>query len=665
MQTVEQKYAELQELLYYLTLAERSAVRRAFEFAREMHCHQTRKSGELYIFHPLIVAQTLARLKMDSSTICAGLLHDVIEDTLVTYEEMESKFGSEIAQLVAGVTKLGENVKELRTLQYTFDGELTYEQKNLASLVNLFLAMASDLRVIIIKLADRLHNLNTLQWVPPHKQVQKAREAFDLFVPIAARLGIHQLQVELADPALEILVPETYAEIQQILTARPLLLKRSLEDSITQISHHLGNAELHANIAPLPESVLTLYKYIQAHGLENARTYHPLRIRITVETRAQCYAALGNLHELFTPLTGQLLDYIAAPRGGFYRALQTSVIGLRGRPTELHISTPRMQHLAKYGVIAYLQHPSAGATLNLSTLSLPWLTDLTQLPHDDPEIFLHRFKSELAPERIRVFTPKGDVIELPQEATPLDFAYAVHTEIGHRCRRALVNGEYAALNSTLHNGDQVEILKSLRIAIQRAWLDEDLNYTRQAATQRRIRRWFSHRPKADQIEMGYQLIEEEMLLWGECVGWSASDILYLAQQRSFSIDDFCMRVGRGEITQKELGNFIFQQILNKQPAIHSQQVILQIQATDRSQLLRDVTQIVARNGLNMRQACAVVSEETSLAKVQIKLDVTTIADIVRVTHQIKHILSVLKIWRVQTAESLLNFGMVQNPRELD
>ncbi|MCD4739019.1 MAG: TGS domain-containing protein [Anaerolineae bacterium] len=509
--------------------------------------------------------------------------------------------------------------------------------------------------MIIIKLADRQHNLNTLQWVPSHKQEQKAREAFDLFVPVAARLGIRHLQEELADPALAILVPETYTEIRQILTTRPLLLARPLRDSIAQIKHQFSNTELQANIAPLPESVLTLYEYIQAHGLENARTYHPLRIQITVETRAQCYTALGNLHELFTPLTGQLLDYIAAPRGGFYRALQTSVIGLRGRPTELHISTPRMQHLAEYGVIAYLQHPSAGATLNLSTLSLPWLTYLTQLPHDDPEIFLHRFKSDLAPERIRVFTPKGDVIELPQNATPLDFAYAVHTEIGHRCRRALVNGEYAALNSALHNGDQVEILKSLRIAIKRAWLDEDLNYTRQSSTQRSIRRWFSHRPRADQIEMGYQLIEAEILLWGESVGWSASDITYLAQQRSLTTDDFCMRVGRGEIAQRELGNFTLQQILNKQDSVHSQQVILQIQATDRARLLRDVTRIVARNGLNMRQACAVTSAETGLAKVQIILNVTTLSAIVSVTHQIKHILSVLKVWRVQEAEPLSHF----------
>ncbi len=655
MQTIEQKYAELQTLLHYLTPVEQSEVRRAFELAREAHRYQTRKSGVPYIIHPLIVTQTLARLKMDLPTICAGLLHDVIEDTPVTYEELESQFDTEIAQLVAGVTKLGENVKELRTLQYTSEGELTYEQQNLASLVNLFLAMASDLRVIIIKLADRLHNLNTLQWMPPHKQEQKAREAFDLFVPVAARLGIRHLQEELADPALKILVPETYTEIQQILKTRPLLLKRPLDDSIAQIKHQLGNIELQADITPLPESVLTLYKYIRAHGLENARTYNPLRIRITVETRAQCYVALGSLHELFTPLPGRLLDYIAAPQGGFYRALQTSVIGLRGHPTELYISTSRMQYLAEYGVIAYLQHPAAGMVLNLSDLSLPWLADLIQLPHDDPEIFLSRFKSDLAPERIRVFTPKGDVIELPQGATPLDFAYAVHTEIGHRCRHALVNGEYAALNSTLHNGDQVEIIKSLRIALRRAWLDEDLNYTRQSSTQRSIRRWFSHRPKADQIEMGYQLIEEEILLWGECVGWSASDIPYLAQQRGLNVDDFCIRVGRGEIVQKELGNFIFQQILDKQPPIHSQQVILQIQATDRSQLLRDVTRIVARNGLNMRQACAITSTETGLAKVQITVDVTTLSAIVSVTHQIRQILSVLKIWRVQAAEPLADF----------
>ena len=652
MRTVEQLQTELYNLLHYLTPEERSKVHRAFNLARESHGTQMRRSGDPYITHPLTVAITLARLKMDLATICAGLLHDVIEDTYVTYEGLEEQFGPEIAQLVAGVTKLGENVKELRTLQYAPDHELTYEQKNLASLVNLFLAMASDLRVIVIKLADRRHNLDTLQWMPPHKQEQKAREAFDLFVPVAARLGIRHLQEELAESALSILVPDTYQEIKQILKTRPLLLERSLEDSSSEIEHQLEMAGLSVQIEPLPESVLTLYKYIQAHDLENARTHSPLRIQVTVESRAQCYEALGFLHNFFTPLPGRLLDYISAPQGGFYRALQTTVIGLRGRPTEIYISTSRMQHIAEYGVIAYLQHSSAGEDLNLSDLSLPWLIDLTQLPHDDPEIFLNRFKTDLAPERIRVFTPKGDVIELPQGSTPLDFAYAVHTEIGHRCRRALVNGEYAALNSTLHNGDQVEIMKSLRIAIQRAWLDEDLDYARHSSTRRSIRRWFSHRPKADQIEMGYKMIEEEILLWGECIDWSSSDIPYLAQQRGLDTDDFCLRVGRGEIAQRELGRYIFQQILNKQEPIHSKRVILQIQATDRSSLLRDVTEIVARNDLNMRQAWAIVSEETSLAKVQITLDFTSIPDIVRVTHQIKHILSVLKIWRVQEAEPL-------------
>lgn len=641
----------LDTALAYLSKDERALVVRAFEFAYEAHGNQKRKSGKLYITHPLAVTRILADLRMDAATLAASLLHDVIEDTRITYEEVERKFTPEIAQLVAGVTKLGENVKELNMLRPLGNQDLTYEQKTAASLVNLFLSMTADLRVMIIKMSDRQHNMQTLRWLRPEKQRRKARETFELFVPVAARLGMRKFEEELADHSLRILEPEVYHEIKQMLDARRQLLMRDLEDTISQVKHKLFTADIVATVTPLPERILDLYQHIQAHGWESARTYDGLRLQITTQTRAACYEILGNVHSLFPPVPGRMMDYIAAPQEGLYRALHTVVIGLRGHPLEVRINTEQMEYLAQYGVVAYLQKghkKNMPEPSDYESPALPWLTELNELPQDDPEAFLDLFKSEITPERIRVFTPKGDVIELPRGATPLDFAYAVHTEIGHSCRRALVNGRYVPLNVPLQSGDQVEIIKSLKLGPERAWLDEDLGYTNHPYTRRHIRRWFTHQPEERQIRQGRQQIEQEIQLWGTCSGWTEDDVVELARQRGLTEEDFCRRVGRGEIDPRTLGIFVLQQVLREETP-QPKRLSLEIQAMDRPHLFKDVAEIVADDNLNMPSAWAKADDETGLATVQITMDTTNLEQIVRIAHRVEHTLSILKVWRCDHA----------------
>lgn len=644
MDQVELAYNQLTSLLSYLTSKERRTIERAFEFARQAHRGQTRKSGEPYIVHPIAVAQTLARMQMDAETLAAALMHDVIEDTPITYREMEAEFGTEVAQLVLGVTKLGEKVKELKFIRATTDIALSYEERQAASLVNLFLMMTEDLRVMIIKLCDRLHNMRTLEPLKPKKRYQKAQETKDLFVPVAARLGIRRLECELDDLSLAVLEPETYAEIEQMLRARSRLLRRDLGDTLTHLRHVLEESGLNATVETLPEPISSLYRHIRAHGWDSARTYDGLRIEVLVETPAQCYAALGSVHALWAPVPGRISDFIAAPQDGLYRSLHTVVIGLRGHPLEVRIRTHTMKHLVEYGVITYFQQVEGQKTGETGP-PLPWLNHLQELPNDDPETFLNLFRSEITPERIRVFTPKGDLMEMPVGSTPVDFAYAVHTEIGHRCHRALVNNRHVPLNRPLENGDQVEIVKSLTAGPDRRWLDEDLGYTQNAYTQRHIRRWFSHRPHPILLQEGRAIIEEEIAIWNPPDVWDGADpVDHLARQRGLTDEQFCLRVGRGEITHSELGVLVLNEALER-PESRLGLLTLEIQSMDRPHLLRDACQIVADDNVNMHSAWARATEETGLAVVQLTLDAPNLRKIVRIAHRLKQMLSVLQVRR--------------------
>ncbi len=650
-------YEELVTQIHYLPPQEQEVIHRAFDFAYAAHGTQKRKSGEPYIHHPLAVAHILADMQMDAQSITAALLHDVIEDTPATYEQIETDFGSQVAQLVLGVTNLGEKVEALKKVSAAFNNDLTHEQRTAASLANLFLAMSADIRVIIIKLADRLHNMRTIRWLTPAKQSKKAQETVELFIPVATRLGIWEIKEELEDLCLQVLDPEAYAEIEELLQARTRLLTHDQEATLTQLHHKFEIDGCSAAVIALPERISRLYRYIRAYGWESAQTYDGLRIQVITETHAQCYAALGSVHDLWAPVPGRFKDFIAIPKEGIYRALHTTVIGLRGRPLEVRILTQQMQHLAKYGIVGYLQQASDRGTLEQLLPRLSWIAELAELPTDDPTTFLNLFKSEITPERIRVFTPKGRVVDLPAGATPVDFAYAVHTEIGHSCRKAIVNGQYAPLTTVLKSGDQVEIIKALAPGPDRAWLDEDLDYTYQSYTRRQIRRWFARQPEEVLIAQGQELIEKEIACWGEYEGWSSSDIERLARQRGLTQESLCLRVGRGDSSASELGVFVLSEILEN-PVDRPEPLTLEIHAMDRPNLMRDACQIVADENVNLLSAWVKAADGTGLATLSLTLDALHLRKIVRIAHRIAQLLSVIQLRRCpkrQTQDELLGF----------
>ncbi|MBN1259294.1 MAG: bifunctional (p)ppGpp synthetase/guanosine-3',5'-bis(diphosphate) 3'-pyrophosphohydrolase [Anaerolineae bacterium] len=639
MNLIQHAYTALMRSLAYLTPAELDTVDRAFVVARDAHGPQIRKSGEPYITHPIAIAQTLADMHMDAATVAAALLHDVIEDTPTTYKELADDFGDEIAQLVLGVTKLNAKVEAMKRVRAAISPDLSYEEQEAASLANLFLAMTVDLRVMIIKLADRLHNMHTIHGLKPYKQRRMAQETLDLFVPLAARLGIWNLKQQLEDLSLHVIEPETFDEISDMLAARKQLLIRDLEDTLQQLRLKLQEDAIPATVSALSESASSLYHHIQSHGWESTRTYDGFRIQVVVDTRANCYAALGSVHELWSPVPGRIVDYIAAPKEGLYRSLHTVVMGLRGHPIEVRIRTQQMQQLAERGVAAYLEYGHQQATPDL-----PWLAEVAELPDDDPETFLDLFKSEITPERIRVFTPKGDVVDLPAGSTPLDFAYAVHTEVGHSCRRAIVNNQYVPLNTPLKSGDQVEIQTTLTQEPDRDWLDTDLGYARHPDTLRRIRRWFSRQPGETAIEQGREIIEEEILTWGECDGWTGAYIHRLARRRGMKVDDFALRVGRGELFRSDLATFILEEVLAANEEVLGV-LTIEIDVMDRPLFLRDAFEVVAQEEVNLHSAWGRASEETGLALVQLTLDTPDIRKIVRIVHRLAHLPSALRVRR--------------------
>lgn len=643
MDKVEGTYQTLDATLHYLPAQERAMIRRAFTTAHTAHITQNRKLGEPYIFHPLAIAQTLANMHMDAASIATALLHDVLEDTTLLYENLHEEFGAEIAQLVLGLTKFDERVEALRTLRLQSADHFSREQREAASLVNLFLAMTTDLRIIVIKLADRLHNMQTIQGLTPEKQRRMAQETANLFVPVATRLGIWFLKQQLSDLSLSVLEEDTYAEISEMLAARRQLLAHDLEATIAQLQQRLGQHGIAADIAPLPEAISSRYRQIQLHKWDNAHAYDGLRLRVIVGNWEECYLSLGSIHQLWKPMPGQFTDYIAEPKEGLYRSLHTVVISPQGHSVEIRILTQQMQRIADYGIVVYLQH---GKTEPLP--SLPWLTQVASLSEEDPLSFLNQFKSEVASERIHVFTPKGRVINLPAGSTPVDFAYAIHTEIGHSCRRALVNRQYVPLNTPLPNGVQVEIGGGTPMAPERKWLDPDLGYVRHPATMRQIRRWFARQPETELLRQGREVIENEIALWGGCDGWTPTSLERLARRRGLSVEDFCLRMGRGDITPGPLGAFILDEVLGA-TGNRPHRIILEIDVMDRPRFMRDALDVVAEENINLPSLRGDTTGATGLAIVQITVAMDDIRTIVRLAHRLAEVQSVLRVRRIKSA----------------
>jgi GTP pyrophosphokinase len=474
-----------------------SVVQRAYEFARKAHRGQHRISGELFIFHPLEVAKILAGLELDVITICAGLLHDVVEDTNYTIKDIEDNFGYEVALLVDGVTKLGR-------LEYK-----SKEEQQAENLRKMFLAMAEDIRVILIKLADRLHNMRTLKHLPQEKRKEKARETLEIFAPLAHRLGISKIQWELEDLALRYLEPQVYKELVELVSKKKEEREKEINLAIDALRSKLEELGFNFEIQGRSKHFYSIYKKMKEQNKTFDQIYDLTAIRIIVNTIKDCYGVLGIVHTLWKPIPGRFKDYIAMPKPNMYQSLHTTVIGPKGEPLEIQIRTWEMHKTAEYGIAAHWKYKEGIKEVKDFEKKLSWLRELLEWQRDlkDAKEFMETIKIDLFTDEVFVFTPKGDVIDLPAGSTPIDFAYRIHTDVGHNCIGAKINGRIVPLNYQLKNGDIVEILTgSQPSGPSRDWL----NIVKSSQARNKIRQWFKKEIREENIAKGREMLEKEV-----------------------------------------------------------------------------------------------------------------------------------------------------------
>ena len=475
-----------------------SMIEKAYKVASEAHKDQKRKSGEPYIIHPLCVAIILADLELDKETIVAGLLHDAVEDTWMTYEEVEKEFGSEVALLVDGVTKLGQ-------LSYSKD-KVEVQAENLRKM---FLAMAKDIRVILIKLADRLHNMRTLQYMRPEKQQEKARETMDIYAPIAMRLGISKIKVELDDLSLKYLKPDVYYDLVHKVALRKSEREQFVGAIVKEVKKHMDDANIKAQVDGRVKHFFSIYKKMVNQDKTIDQIYDLFAVRILVDTVKDCYAALGVIHEMYKPIPGRFKDYIAMPKPNMYQSLHTTLIGPNGQPFEIQIRTYEMHRTAEYGIAAHWKYKEniTGTVMQKEEEKLSWLRQILewQRDTDDNKEFMSFVKTDLDlfAEQVYCFTPAGDVKNLPSGSTPIDFAYAIHTAVGNKMVGARINGRQVPIDTKLNNGDRVEIITSQNsTGPSRDWL----SIVKSTQAKNKINQWFKHQLKDENISRGRELI---------------------------------------------------------------------------------------------------------------------------------------------------------------
>jgi guanosine-3',5'-bis(diphosphate) 3'-pyrophosphohydrolase len=525
--------------------ADTRQVVRAYEIAEEMHGDQRRRSGDLYITHPLAVTTILAELGMDTTTLVAALLHDTVEDTPYTLEDVTAEFGEDVAHLVDGVTKLDK-------IKY---GEAA-EAETIRKMV---VAMARDPRVLVIKLADRLHNMRTLRYLKQEKQERIATTTLEIFAPLAHRLGMNTIKWELEDLAFATLYPKRYDEIVRLVADRAPSRDTQLAEVVDKVNEDLKAAKIKATVTGRPKHYYSIYQKMIVRGRDFADIYDLVGIRVTVDSVRDCYAALGTIHALWSPVPGRFKDYIAMPKFNMYQSLHTSVIGPEGKPVELQIRTLEMHKRAEYGIAAHWKYKEGGAAPGTGAPAkgddMSWLRQLLDWQREsaDPSEFLDSLRFDLHSAEVFVFTPKGDVVSLPAGATPVDFAYGVHTEVGHRCIGARVNGRLVPLESTLDNGDVVEIFTSKN---ETAHPSQDwLQFVKSPRARNKIRQWFAKERREDAVENGKDAIGRAMrkaglplqrLLGGEALLNLAKDL------RLTDVTALYVEVGEGRVSAQSL-----------------------------------------------------------------------------------------------------------------
>ncbi len=483
----------------YHPSADISMIEKAYHLADQAHQNQFRKSGEPYIIHPLCVAIILAELELDKETIVAGILHDVVEDTIYTTEEIVTEFNDEIALLVDGVTKLTQ-------LSYSKD-KVEIQAENLRKM---FLAMAKDIRVILIKLADRLHNMRTLQYQSPEKQKEKARETMDIYAPIAQRLGISKIKIELDDLSLQFLEPEVYNDLVEKIDYKRGEREELISEIVEEVKYHIKEAEIEAEIDGRVKHFFSIYKKMVNQSKTLDQIYDLFAVRIIVDTVKDCYAALGVIHEMYKPIPGRFKDYIAMPKPNRYQSLHTTLIGPQGQPFEIQIRTYEMHRIAEYGIAAhwkYKEGHDGKNTPDTEEAKLTWLRQILEWQRDmsDNKEFLSLLKSDLDlfSESVYCFTPTGDVKNLPNGSTPIDFAYSIHSAVGNKMVGARVNGKLVNIDYVIQNGDRIEVITSQNSkGPSRDWL----SLVKSTQAKNKINQWFKTELKEDNITRGKELI---------------------------------------------------------------------------------------------------------------------------------------------------------------
>lgn len=516
---------------------------RAYEYANNKHNGQLRKSGEPYIIHPLEVANILAELELDDATICAALLHDVLEDTDTTKENLEKEFNVEIAELVDGVTKLGK-------LKYA-----SMKEQQVENYRKMFLAMGKDIRVILIKLADRLHNMRTLKYLPRERQIANAKETMDLYAPLANRLGIYSLKWELEDLAFKYCYPEEYREIIEGINKKREERLQFIDIIIEQIRKELKKQRIDAEITGRAKHLYSIYRKMQRDNISLEQVYDLFALRIIVNSVKDCYAALGIVHELYNPMPGRFKDYIAMPKPNMYQSLHTTLIGENGTPFEVQIRTWDMHRIAEFGIAAHWAYKEANNSRNkksnvkVTEDKLSWIREALEWQKDmqDPEEFLNTLKTELFEDEVYVFTPKGDIKSLPKGSTPIDFAYNIHAEIGNHMVGCKINSKMMPIITELKNGDIVDVMTSDQVkGPSRDWL----KFVKSSGAKNKILAWFKKNQREENILKGKELIEKEI----KRIGLEHEDLfkqefiqVVLNRYKYNTIEDMYASVGFGAI----------------------------------------------------------------------------------------------------------------------
>ncbi|HEY62936.1 MAG TPA: GTP diphosphokinase [Caldilineae bacterium] len=544
----------LEELLSLLpeswSSSDRDLVERAYQLAVTAHEGQNRASGEAYIHHPLAVAGILAELNLDPATIAAALLHDVAEDTPYDIDYIREHFGDEVARLVDGVTKL-EQIDQLR------QPNASLQDEKAESLRKMFLAMVDDVRVVLIKLADRLHNMRTLGSLPEHKRRSIARETLEIFAPLANRLGIWQIKWELEDLAFRHLEPAIYKELARKIQQRRQDREQFVQQVIQTLREELRKAGIQAEVNGRPKHIYSIWRKMRRKGVDFEQIYDALGVRIIVDTVKECYEALGVVHSLWRPIPGEFDDYIATPKDNMYRSLHTAVVGPDGRPMEVQIRTWEMHRTAEYGIAAHWRYKERSGKRDIEFENkIAWLRQLMEWRQEvtDAKEFVDSMKTDVFQDRVYVFTPKGDIIDLPAGSTPIDFAYHVHTEVGHRCRGARVNGRLVPLDYQLRNGDQVEIITAKRGGPSRDWLNPNLGYVKTQRARGKIRQWFRRQDREVNIAEGREVLDRELKRLSVEISYEE-----IAKMFNFdSVDDLLAAIGYGDINPQQIATKVLE-----------------------------------------------------------------------------------------------------------